>query len=86
VDFDLEFISPDGSLVDGSDLNQLNREFLETTRAANMEPSPGPQLERWMRDAGYVDVAAARRFLPIGTWPADPHLVSLPGLRCRGGC
>jgi len=44
-----------------------------------MEPCPGPLLEGWMRDAGYVDIKAQKYVWPVGTWPADKHLVRLLG-------
>lgn len=41
-----------------------------------VEPCPGPLLEGWLKDAGFTDVAAEKHVLPIGTWPADEHLVT----------
>ena len=40
-----------------------------------MEPCPGPLLEGWLKDAGFKGVAAERHVWPVGTWPADKHLV-----------
>jgi len=41
-----------------------------------MEPCPGPLLEGWMKEVGFKDVKAERFVWPVGTWPADKHLVS----------
>ena len=40
-----------------------------------MEASPGPLLEGWVKDAGFVDVVHQKFPLPVGTWAADKHLV-----------
>ena len=40
-----------------------------------MEPCPGPLLEEWVKDAGFVDVVHQKFPFPVGTWPADKHLV-----------
>lgn len=40
-----------------------------------MEPSPGKYLEKWMTAAGFEDIKATDRYLPLGTWPVDKHLV-----------
>ncbi len=46
-------------------------------RKADMEPCPGPLLEGWVKDAGFTDVHHEKYVLPIGTWPADKHLVGM---------
>jgi len=53
--------------------------FLKASRAAKVEPCPGPLLEGWMKDAGFKDVKARKFVWPVGTWPADKHLVRLSG-------
>ena len=40
-----------------------------------MDPCPGPSLKGWMQGAGFVDVKADKFVWPVGTWPADKHLV-----------
>jgi len=32
---------------------------------------PGPHLEQYIRDAGYVDVHVEKIHLPLGPWPKD---------------
>ena len=77
IDFDGHYTSPDGSLKETSDIGRLNKVFIETALAAGMDPSPGPHFEGWLKDAGFEHVIAERKPLPIGTWPADQHLVRL---------
>ena len=74
-DFDLSIYSLDGSLI--SDLEVA--EWISTLRDAscsfNRDPCPGPELEGWLKDAGYQDVHHEKFILPIGDWPQYPHLV-----------
>ena len=76
IDLDLEWNSPDGSLTPEHASKYFNTTFLKTSRESGMEPCPGPLLEGWLKDAGFKDVAAERHVWPVGTWPADKHLVS----------
>lgn len=75
VDFDIRYISPDGSLKEDSQINQITNTFIEQTRKLGQEPCPGAFLEDWVKKAGFQDVVATKRYLPLGTWPADKHLV-----------
>ncbi|KAL9111192.1 MAG: hypothetical protein Q9187_007946, partial [Circinaria calcarea] len=74
IDFDLDWASPDGSLAEDSACRKTNLTFLKALKEANMEPCPGPLLEEWVKDAGFVDVVHQKFPLPVGTWPADKHL------------
>ena len=67
--------SPDGSLTPDSAAKQFNTHFLNASREAGGDPTPGPRFEGWLKDAGFKEVKAERHVLPIGTWPADKHLV-----------
>lgn len=47
------------------------------------EPSPGYQLEGWMKEAGFVNVKSQLLAIPVGPWPRDKNLVSkLSGNTC----
>lgn len=39
-----------------------------------IEPAPGPKLEDWLRDAGFVNISTKVLPLPMGTWPKDKRL------------
>lgn len=56
------------------------REMLDLLRHAcdrvGRTLDPGPQLEGWVRDAGFQNVRHRRFPLPIGTWPKDRRMVS----------
>ncbi|KAL1869265.1 protein transport protein bet1 [Paecilomyces lecythidis] len=51
----------------------LNSEFSKIGRPVNI----GPQLEGWMRDAGFEDVTVQKYLVPMGRWPKDKHLKTL---------
>ena len=36
--------------------------------------SPGPHLEKWVRDAGFTNITHKKYKLPIGPWAKDPKL------------
>lgn len=74
IDFDLDWTSPDGS-IDNRPIQKLNRDFLDGSLAVGKDPSPGPKLEQYMKAAGFEDVYAEKFIVPVGTWPADKHLV-----------
>lgn len=75
-DFDLEYYSEDGSLKAEHDVQKWITELLDASRGFNRDPSPGPKLERYMKDAGFQNVIVQRYRLPIGPWAKDGHLVS----------
>ena len=35
---------------------------------------PGPKLEEWVKDAGFVNVVHKKFKFPVGPWPKDEHL------------
>lgn len=75
IENDLKVTSPDGSLKSDMALYKFNREFLKASVESGMEPCPGPLLEDLMKNAGFEDVTATKFVWPVGTWPADKHLV-----------
>ena len=72
----MEWKSPDGSLTPKHVSKHFNTVFLDVSRASGLEPCPGPLLEGWLKDAGFIDVVAERHVWPVGSWPADKHLAS----------
>ncbi|EON65751.1 hypothetical protein W97_04990 [Coniosporium apollinis CBS 100218] len=76
-DFDLQYYSEDGSLKPEHQVLAWINNLLGASRKAGREPCPGPQLEKWMKDAGYKNIHHERLKLPIGTWPKDKYLKKL---------
>ena len=74
VDLDLEYTSPDGSLTEDSFCRRVNKNYLDAMRKSGTEPCPGPRLEGWMREAGFVDLHHEKFHMPCGTWPLDERL------------
>lgn len=37
------------------------------------ECQPGRQAEKWMKEAGFINVQAKKFPIPLGTWPKDKH-------------
>ncbi|EGS19969.1 uncharacterized protein CTHT_0044650 [Thermochaetoides thermophila DSM 1495] len=73
-DFDLQYYSEDGSLKPESYTYQWITTLLDAARQTGRDPCPGPKLEGYLRDAGFINVEHRRIRWPIGPWPRDPHL------------
>lgn len=61
-------VVPGAEFVSGCALDRFSREVTEGIRATGREPGPGPQLEGWVRQAGFVDVHHRVLATPLGTW------------------
>ena len=68
--------SEDGSL-NGTGLQRYYDEVYGAFEKAGYEVSPGPKLEQWFKDAGFVNIRVEKFVVPYGVWPKDEHLVSL---------
>ncbi|KAH7176106.1 methyltransferase domain-containing protein [Dactylonectria macrodidyma] len=73
-DFDFQYYSEDGSFTDKHDTMKWANGFLEAAKKIQREPSPGPKLERWFKEAGFQNVVHRRFRFPIGPWPKDAHM------------
>ncbi|KAL1963049.1 hypothetical protein VTN77DRAFT_8797 [Rasamsonia byssochlamydoides] len=71
-DWDQYPFSEDGSLK-GTTFEQYFNEVIGAFYKNGYEGSPGPRLEQWFQDAGFVDIHVHKYRVPIGTWPKDPH-------------
>ena len=74
-DFDLTYYSEDGSLTKDQNIDKWITELLEGVRSFQREPSPGPILEKLVKDTGFENVTTEKYKLPIGPWAKDPLLV-----------
>ncbi|KAL1990221.1 hypothetical protein VTN49DRAFT_6060 [Thermomyces lanuginosus] len=66
-------ISEDGSL-DGTALQRYYQEVYGAFETAGYEVAPGPKLEQWFKDAGFVNIHVEKFVIPYGVWPKDKHL------------
>lgn len=72
TDFDLVIRSDDGTL-DGITLQSWGDTLPQAGRAIGREPCPGPKLEEWVRNAGFMNIVSEVYKLPIGPWAKDPQ-------------
>jgi len=63
--------SQDGTLPADSALNTFHQLTCGGRHAQGYNMLPGPHLEQYIRDAGYVDVHVEKIHLPLGPWPKD---------------
>lgn len=73
-DWDLQIRSEDGTTKDTA-IERYYTEVINAFENAGYPTSPGPQLEEWFREAGFVDVHVQKYRVPLGAWPKDPHYV-----------
>lgn len=57
-----------------SALHKWSRELAAGMTSIGIEAEPGPKLEGWVRDAGFINITAQVWPLPVGTWPKDSKL------------
>jgi hypothetical protein len=74
-EFDLQYYSEDGSLKPDSSLATWIGLIIQASNQRGRDPCPGPKLENWVRDAGFVEIQHQTLKLPIGPWPKDAYLV-----------
>ncbi|KAL1995935.1 hypothetical protein VTN49DRAFT_801 [Thermomyces lanuginosus] len=68
--------SVDGSHK-GTGLERYCNEIYGAFEGAGYEVRPGPKLEQWFKDAGFVNIHVEKFVVPYGVWPKDPHLKKL---------
>ncbi len=73
-DFDLRFHSQDGSLKEDSNWVFWSTQMFDSVRQMGREPHPGPGLERWVRNAGFMNVRCEKFSLPVGSWAEGKRL------------
>ncbi|KAL1995014.1 hypothetical protein VTN49DRAFT_1201 [Thermomyces lanuginosus] len=75
-DWDLYPTSPDGS-INGTSFLKYYDEVGSAFESAGYHVSPGPKLEQWFKDAGFVNIHVEKFVIPYGVWPKDKHLKKL---------
>ncbi|KAJ9653700.1 hypothetical protein H2198_007157 [Neophaeococcomyces mojaviensis] len=68
-DWNTWIYSQDGSLPPESALNRFHALTCGGRHAQGFNMRPGPHLEKWIQDAGFVDVEVTKVLLPLGSWP-----------------
>ncbi|KAK1494838.1 UMTA methyltransferase [Colletotrichum tamarilloi] len=72
-DYDISIVSDDGTLTEKHHTSKWMSLLIEACVSVGRDPRPGPNIEGWVKDAGFVDVVHQRFKMPIGPWPKDPH-------------
>ncbi|KAK1464519.1 methyltransferase domain-containing protein [Colletotrichum cuscutae] len=72
-DYNLLYTSDDGSITDEHQTLKWDKLFIEACTSIGREACPGPKLEDWIKEAGFINVTHQRFKMPIGAWPKDPH-------------
>lgn len=73
-DFEMRWYTHAGEFKNGDPLDQWCTEIIEGVKSIGVEPEPGPKLQGWIEDAGFVKVNHALLPIPTGTWPKDRRL------------
>lgn len=76
-DYNIKFLTDDDTLNEEHFASQWNKNLMEACHAAGRNPNPGYDLEKWVKEAGFVDVVVRKFKLPMGTWPKDPYFKDL---------
>ena len=76
-DFDPTYYSDDGSFKEEQNLHKFITIFNDAAKSFGRDSKPGPQLEGWMKDAGFENIVCEKFRLPIGPWPKDKHLKTI---------
>ncbi|KAL1996320.1 hypothetical protein VTN49DRAFT_372 [Thermomyces lanuginosus] len=75
-DWDGQPFSEDGSLK-GTGIERYFKEVNGAFESAGYEVRPGPKLEQWFKEAGFVNIHVEKFIIPYGIWPKDKHLKRL---------
>ncbi|GME22706.1 Methyltransferase type 11 [Neofusicoccum parvum] len=70
-DFDLLYYSDDETMNPDTEIYKWIRLILEASRKNGRDPCPGPKLEGWLKEQGFVNVHHERIKFPIGPWAKD---------------
>lgn len=73
-DFDLEYKCDDDTVTEEHSMRKWMNALMDASKRIGRNPAPGPNLEGWVKDAGFKDVQSQKIKIPIGTWPKDPEL------------
>jgi hypothetical protein len=75
-DWDIHPKPNDNPLPNDCALVHVAELMADACTKSGREPSPGPKLEGWFRDAGFVDIHHETFRMPLGRWPKEQKMVS----------
>ncbi|KAF2137396.1 uncharacterized protein K452DRAFT_110648 [Aplosporella prunicola CBS 121167] len=72
--FDTNYKSDDGTLKPDAYLNRFVETLKDGCGRMGKELVPGPKLEGWFKDAGFVNVGVQTFKVPLGPWAKDKKM------------
>lgn len=66
--------SQDGTLEKDNPMVKMMDGLMEACEKIGRTMDPAPSMEKWVREAGFVNVKVEVFKLPVGAWPKDPRL------------
>lgn len=76
-DYEPMYQSDDGTLTPNHNTYKWITTLLEASKKNGREPNPGPLIEGWLKDAGFVNVRHYQMKVPVGPWPKNRILVRI---------
>ncbi|KAL0930849.1 methyltransferase domain-containing protein [Colletotrichum truncatum] len=73
-DYDITYHTDDGTFTDKHKTHKWITTLMQACRLVGRNPCPGPEIEGWVKEAGFVDVVHQSFKMPLGPWAKDPHL------------
>lgn len=73
-DWDSKMLSADGTL-DGTTMNEYFERIIPAFSKAGYDIRHGRNIEGWVKEAGFINVAVKKHLVPLGTWPKDKKQV-----------
>ncbi|KAK2748780.1 hypothetical protein FQN57_000361 [Myotisia sp. PD_48] len=70
-EWDPRIYSTDGSLTENHSLYQFCKMAVDRRSEAGYPASPGPDVEQWMKDAGFINIHVHKLPIPLGPWAKD---------------
>ena len=70
----MQFYTTQGDFRPGCAMDRWANEIVAGIKSFGLEPEPGPQLEGWIKAAGFANVTHELLPIPVGTWPRDRKL------------
>jgi phage terminase large subunit len=71
VESEAHIYSEDNTVPKGGAIEQYMADFNKAAGFAGLQ-NVAPKLEGYLRDAGFVDVKASVKKMPLGAWAKDP--------------
>lgn len=73
----MEFYTVHGEFKPGCAMDRWTRIIVDGLKKMGVEPEPGPKLEKWVKDAGFINVHQEVLPIPVGVWPKSTKMVTL---------